>query len=148
MMKIIKTSIYPDTADNIFKKLKKLKTLQYVAFPYASFKSCNGNDKIVWEKEMVYDFSLNLFCVIPLGIHKIKVMDFSQNSIYTNEGNKFVPVWNHRIYLKELNNGFTEYTDEVEINAGWKTIFVYLWANLFYAHRQRKWKRLILRSKM
>lgn len=37
----------------------------------------------------------------------------------------------------------TQYTDEVEINAGWKTIFVYMWANAFYAHRQRKWKRLL-----
>ena len=27
--------------------------------------------------------------------------------------------------------------------AGWKTLLVYLWANCFYAHRQRKWKRLL-----
>ena len=142
MMKIIKTSIFPDTADIIFKKLKKLKTLQYIAFPYASFEPCNGNDKIVWEKGNVYEFRLKLFCIFPLGIHKIKVIEFSQNSIYTNEGNKFVSIWNHRIYLKTLNNRFTEYTDEVEINAGWRTIFVYLWAKLFYTHRQHKWKNL------
>ena len=137
-MKIIKTSIFPDTAENIFKKLKNIKTLRYIAFPYASFEPCGGNEKIVWEKGKVYEFHLKLFYVIPLGVHKIKVIDFSQNSIYTNEGNKFVPVWNHHIYLKPLNNGHTEYTDEVEINAGRKTIFVYLWARLFYAHRQRK----------
>ncbi|HAJ74151.1 MAG TPA: hypothetical protein DCM49_05065 [Lachnospiraceae bacterium] len=25
----------------------------------------------------------------------------------------------------------------------WKTVFVWLWANLFYAHRQKKWIRLL-----
>jgi len=27
--------------------------------------------------------------------------------------------------------------------AGWKTLFIWLWANMFYAHRQRKWIRLL-----
>ncbi|MBE7004664.1 MAG: hypothetical protein E7425_10385 [Ruminococcaceae bacterium] len=31
------------------------------------------------------------------------------------------------------------YTDRVEIRAGWITPFIWLWANAFYAHRQRKW---------
>lgn len=29
------------------------------------------------------------------------------------------------------------------IHAGWKTVFVWLWAKMFYAHRQRKWIRLL-----
>ena len=37
-------------------------------------------------------------------------------------------------------------TDRVEIHAGWKTVFVWLWANAFYAHRQRKWIRLLKRE--
>jgi hypothetical protein len=37
----------------------------------------------------------------------------------------------------------TEYTDRVEIRAGWKTAFIWAWANAFYAHRQRRWVRLL-----
>ena len=33
-------------------------------------------------------------------------------------------------------------TDEVEIQAGWKTVFIWLWARAFYTHRQRKWIKL------
>ena len=46
-------------------------------------------------------------------------------------------------FLKPIDHDHTGYTDEVEIHAGWKTPFVCLWAKLFYAHRQRKWIRLL-----
>ena len=39
--------------------------------------------------------------------------------------------------------GMIQYTDRVEIQAGWKTLFIWLWANMFYTHRQRKWIRLL-----
>ena len=61
----------------------------------------------------------------------------------TNEHNTYVPTWNHKINLKDNGNGTTEYSDEVEIGAGWKTIFVWCWANLFYRHRQKKWIKLL-----
>lgn len=32
----------------------------------------------------------------------------------------------------------TKYTDIVDIDAGWKTVFVYLWAVCFYSHRQKE----------
>jgi hypothetical protein len=57
------------------------------------------------------------------------VVQFSETAheIYTNEVNTHVPIWNHRIYLKPIDKETTEYTDEVEIYAGWKTAFVYIW---------------------
>ena len=48
--------------------------------------------------------------------------------------------------LGEIDEKNTEYTDRVTIKAGWKTFFVWLWANAFYAHRQRRWKKLISES--
>ena len=62
------------------------------------------------------------------------------------EGNEHVPVWNHDIQLIEKDETHTQYTDRVEIHAGWKTVFIWLWANAFYAHRQRKWIRLLKRE--
>lgn len=84
-----------------------------------------------------------MFCILPFGTHTIHVIDFKKDGIYTNESNTFVPVWNHRIELKDNGNGTTEYSDEVEICAGWKTFFVWMWAKSFYSHRQKKWIRLL-----
>lgn len=35
-------------------------------------------------------------------------------------------LWNHEIKLIELDGSHTEYTDRVEIKAGWKTLFIWL----------------------
>jgi len=72
--------------------------------------------------------------------------DKSTCSIYTNEHNKSVPVWNHGIILEKDCDGHTRYTDVVEIYAGWKTDFVYWWSILFYRHRQRKWLNLLKKT--
>ena len=67
----------------------------------------------------------------------------SDLGISSREENEHVPVWNHEIMLMKLDGSRTEYTDRVEIKAGWKTIFIWLWAKAFYAHRQRKWVKLL-----
>lgn len=76
----------------------------------------------------------------------IHVIDFSRHSIYTNESNTHVPVWNHKILLNALPDGTTEYSDEVEIGVGWKTIFVWLWAKCFYSYRQKRWMYLFVKK--
>ncbi|MBR5090525.1 MAG: hypothetical protein IK093_13935, partial [Ruminiclostridium sp.] len=60
--------------------------------------------------------------------------------------NEHVPIWNHEILLKDMGDR-CEYTDNVEIGAGRKTIFIYIWACLFYRHRQRKWIRMLKKNK-
>ncbi|MEA5146790.1 MAG: hypothetical protein VB041_12215, partial [Candidatus Limiplasma sp.] len=59
------------------------------------------------------------------------------------ESNKHVPFWNHDILLEVIDDAHTRYTDVVTIDAGWKTIFIYVWARCFYSHRQRKWKKML-----
>jgi len=138
------STVFPASVEVIWAKLQKLSTLQYITAPYMTFKPIN-NISGVWKENSSTDYNLKLFTVIPFGVHTIKVIQFDKTtlSVYTNETSKFIPVWNHRIVLKKLDNGFTLYTDIVEIKAGWKTIFIYLWGNLFYRHRQRKWLNLL-----
>lgn len=141
---VTKTTILPASKKEVFRRLKELKTLQHIAAPYATFSPENNNDYFVWEENAVFSFRFKLFSLLPLGIHTIRVISFSENGdIYTREQNSHVPMWNHRIILKQLDQSATQYTDEVEIGAGWKTPFVYLWAKAFYAHRQRKWLKLL-----
>lgn len=139
-----KTSILPASKKEVFDKLRELKTLQHIAAPYATFTPENSNVDLVWEENAAFSFYFKLFRGIPFGIHTIQVISFSaDDGIYTHEHNSHVPIWNHRIILEQLGESATQYTDEVEIGAGWKTPFVYLWAKAFYAHRQRKWQQLL-----
>ena len=139
-MKMIvkKTSFFPATRSKVFALLQRFDTLVYIAKPYAEFKSIDGQTKLVWEVGRSFSFHVKLFGFITLGVHTINFKEFSLDNIYTNEGDPFCP-----IILKETTDGKTEYTDEVEIEAGWKTPFVYLWAKAFFSHRQKRWIRLL-----
>lgn len=146
---VVKTSVFPASKELIFGRLKEFRTLQYVAAPLATFSPLNGIEDMVWQKNSDFQFRLKLFGFLPLGVHTIHVIEFDEAScgIYTKERNTHVPVWNHRIILKETEAGKTQYTDEVELYAGWKTPVVYLWAKIFYAHRQKRWMKLFKDSK-
>ena len=144
---VYRKSIFPADIDRVYRLLKKLKMLQYIAKPYASFTPVDGDSNIRWEKGQRAAFRFRLFCVVPFGVHTIRVISFSKQDIYTHESNTYVPIWNHRIKLRSLPDGRTEYSDEVEIGAGWKTLFVWLWAKCFYAHRQRKWIKYLSKER-
>jgi hypothetical protein len=141
---IVKSTLLQAEKKEVFSKLQELKTLQYLAAPFAKFIPLDNDQQKNWQDSSIFSFRLYLFGVIPFGIHTIHVLSFNEDSgISTREQNTHVPVWNHRIYLESVDKKTTRYTDEVEIGAGWKTPFVVLWAKAFYAHRQRKWQRLL-----
>ena len=125
MITIKQSSIFPAAKEEVYNKLLKLETLQYIAYPYATFKPINGETELIWQENSSSTFYFRLFGIIPFGIHTIKVIRFGlENGILTNETNTYVPVWNHEIILEKLDENATKYTDIVEIEAGWKTVFV------------------------
>ena len=138
------SSVFPASVDEVWEKIQRLETLQYIAAPYATFEPLDKS-VLTWEEGVTTDYSFKMFGLFPFGKHSIKVVKFNKTKglIYTNEKNKSVPVWNHTILLQRIEANATCYTDEVEIDAGWKTFFVYCWSILFYKHRQRKWLKLL-----
>ncbi len=141
-MIVRKSSVFPASRDMVFEKLQKIETLQTIAKPYASFEPL-GAVETAWSVGSTSVYRFRLFCVIPFGTHTIHIVRFDAEGVSSREGNKHVPVWNHDIRMFPLDDKHTEYTDQVEIRAGWKTLFVWLWAKAFYAHRQRKWIKLL-----
>ena len=141
-MVIRKSSVFPAPREAVFTRLQRLETLQYIAAPYATFTPVENNNDFSWREGAVSSYHFRLFGFIPFGIHTIRIEKFDQSGIQSREHNKHVPVWDHLILLEDLGNQ-TKYTDEVEIHAGWKTVFIWLWAKAFYAHRQRKWIHLL-----
>ncbi len=143
---VIKTSLFPANKKEVFRRLQKLETLQHVAAPLMTFVPLDPQCS-EWKDGSTLSFRLYLFRLIPLGVHEIQVISFTEEAgIDTRERNKHVPIWNHKIFLEPIDQHTTRYTDEVEIEAGWKTPFVALWAKVFYTHRQRKWRKLLTTS--
>ena len=105
----------------------------------------NKTEDFRWEAGASSEYRFKLFGIIPFGVHTIRIERFDQDGIQSREHNRHVPVWDHLITLKDLGD-HTEYTDEVVIHAGWKTVFVWLWARAFYAHRQKKWIQLLKKN--
>ncbi len=141
-MTVQRTSVFPAPRDAVFQKLQRPETLRTIAKPYASFEPADGA-AAVWTAGGTSSWRLRLFGFIPFGPHTIHIVRFSPAEISSREGNWHVPIWNHDIRLVPIDESHTLYTDRVEIQAGWKTVLVWLWAKAFYAHRQRKWIRLL-----
>lgn len=139
------TSVFPAPPEEIWKRLVNVGTLQYIASPYATFAPVDPAEGTTWKEGAAFRFRLRIFGIIPLGVHTVRVEKFDKNrlTIQTAEGNKAVPVWNHRIVLDPINASSTRYTDEVELSAGRMTGLVHLWSRSFYRHRQKKWLRLL-----
>lgn len=141
---VIKSSLLYGSKEEIFNRLLEVETLQYIATPFARFISLDNDRKPKWQAGLTFSFYFYLFGFLPFGVHTIRVLSCDiDTGISTREHNRHVPVWNHRIYLQYVDDKTTRYTDEVEIEAGFKTPLVALWAKAFYTHRQRKWHNLL-----
>lgn len=90
---------------------------------------------------------------MPAGEHRITLerIDLKANLIESKESGALVPVWNHTIRFHPLEDDRLHYTDEIEIQAGLLTGFIWIFAHHFYRHRQRRRtqrpRKMLLRSK-
>ncbi len=101
----------------------------------------------IW-KPGEYLVKIYLFRKIPLGTHTIRIFypksdlqDLFQ--LRDNGTGQMVPTWDHLITIQNLGSRGTLYRDQVNIKAGKITFFVWLFAQYYYRHRQRRWKQLI-----
>jgi hypothetical protein len=126
-------------------ELLKPDSLTRVSAPILYFSPQDGQAlPTTWEVGGTYALTLSAFRVLPLGRHviEVKVLDAEAGEIYTHEHGSLVRVWNHRIRLGAQGTA-VEYTDQIEIHAGALTPLIWLFAHVFYRHRQRRWKALL-----
>jgi hypothetical protein len=138
------------SAGELWRKIIEPASLQFVASPILTFVPQNeGGLSGEWQVDTPYPLRLYFLNIIPLGGHTIKLVkiDKETNTIMSQENGHLARVWNHTIYFNEVRPGLLNYTDEIEINAGWLTPGIWLFAHLFYRHRQRRWKVLLRSTK-
>ncbi|HEX8143781.1 MAG TPA: hypothetical protein VF553_14375 [Pyrinomonadaceae bacterium] len=69
-------------------------------------------------------------------------IDNELRELRTRERGGLISAWNHVISVAAKSDECCIYTDSVEISAGVLTPLVWLYAQIFYRHRRRRWNRL------
>lgn len=143
MKAIIKTELNCP-ANSAWLLVKQSETLIYVCKGLLSFKD-QECFPLVWKEGEVIETALRFFGLIPAWRHSIQFKKISDQTMtmLTQERGGLVQHWNHEIKVEDKNNATCIYTDTVDIQAGFFTPVVWLFANMLYRYRQRRWKKLV-----
>lgn len=134
--------------DRVWSEVQTSRLLLEVMYPVLKFKPLPGAAfPERWQHGNTVLGNGYAFSFIPLGVHTLKFesIDAARRRISTRESNYFVRKWDHVISVNRAPGGRTHYSDEIEIDAGLLTPIVWLYANIFYRHRQRRWRRIARR---
>jgi hypothetical protein len=130
----------------LWQRIIKPTSLQFVASPILRFIPAEGGTLAgEWQVGLAYPLKLYLLGFIPLGRHTIRLVEIDKNRhlIASQESGRLARVWNHTIHFREVAPGQVSYVDEIEIQASWLTPLIWAFAQVFYRHRQRRWKVLL-----
>lgn len=85
-----------------------------------------------------------LFGFLPFSRHHLHIarIDDSTRTLSSREFGGLIAMWNHDIEVVPVDSATSRYTDRIEIEAGFMTPVIALYARWFYRMRQRRWKAL------
>lgn len=144
-MRLQCTSLIPCSVERLGSELARPALLQHLAAPMLAFVPLAPPEfPAVWSPG-AYQARLLLGGRVPLGVHTLAPQPLPPDSaplVWHDAGHSgLVKVWDHRITIVDVH-GMTRYTDLVEVQAGVLTGVAWLFAKVFYAHRQRRLNRL------
>lgn len=133
----------PRTPEWVWKRVRRSSTLQFVTDPILRFEPERADFPEVWE-EGEYPAKMRFLGLIPVGNQVIGIeypSDAPPMTLRDNGRGTMAKTWDHWIFVSPEDGG-TRYTDRVDVSAGVLTPFVAMFARIFYAHRQRRWRQL------
>lgn len=147
-MRVYVESILPCSAELAWSAVQTRALLDEVIFPVIVLRPAQGRqlpDR--WALGPKVRCRSYLFGLIPLGTRTLwfERIDQQHFEIQTREWDRLVRRWDHLVRIRPEGAESCCYSDEVEIEAGWRTPFVALFAWFFYRHRQRRWRRVARR---
>ena len=91
------------------------------------------------------ELKLTALRLIPANSHTIKLIeiDDATRTARTNEHGGALKTWNHTIHVEPLTESTCRYYDSIDLDAGRLTPAAYAVANAIFAHRQRRWHKLV-----
>jgi hypothetical protein len=147
-MKVFVESILPCSADLAWAAVQTSALLMEVAAPVVTFRPVVGETLPErWPAGQSVRCRMYLFGLIPLGTQVVHLerIDPAAREIQSRESTALVARWDHLVRIRPAADGRCRYSDEVEIEAGWRTPLVWLFALAFYRHRQWRWRRVARR---
>ncbi|KXK15805.1 MAG: hypothetical protein UZ14_CFX002000242 [Chloroflexi bacterium OLB14] len=149
-MQVKISSIFPIKPELAWQEVQKTKLLHYVGSPLIKFIPARETPFTELWQTGEYIVDMKLFGLLPFGKQIIGIkpppeheQKQHQFSILDDGRGELIKTWRHLITVDKVNAEKTLYADEVEVQAGVLTFFVWLFANIFFWHRQRRWKKLI-----
>ena len=138
----------PCSFDQAVFQVRKPQLLQFVAAPLVRFTPIDpARFPDVWS-EQTYWVRLQLFGLVPFGKQAIVIslLPTGNGFALRDAGHSaIVKTWDHVITIQPNTVGVL-YRDRVEVKAGLLTPFIWVFAQLFYRHRQRRWRSLVARK--
>lgn len=136
----------PCSADRLSEELTKPELFLHVTAPFLVFQPVDPPEPpAVWTLG-AFRFRLLVGGRVPIGEHTVDAQQVgtaaaavvTPQQVWHDAGySAMIKSWDHKIILEPAGDG-TRYTDEVEIHAGLLTVPAWLFAHLFYRHRQRR----------
>ena len=148
MMTVGVQSVFDCPPDKVWAELLTSALHREIIRPLMRFRSVDApGTPERWTQGCTFHFRIYLFGVIPLGKHAIFLerIDPVAREVQSREHSALVRRWDHLIRLHPTPDGRTRYSDEVGISAGLVTPLAWAFAQWFYRHRQRRWRRIARR---
>ena len=147
-MKLDVSTVLPCTVDQAVSQVMTPRLLQYIASPLVSFESFDAAPLPDMWSAGTHWVSLTLFGFIPLGRQAIVIsMPPADRGFALRDAgySSLIPVWDHLITIESVASGIL-YRDRVDVQARVLTPIIWLFAQIFYRHRQRRLRQLVARG--
>lgn len=149
-MRVTLTTLLDTPAERAWAEVQTARLLEHVAAPLLVFTPINPQ---VLPTEWIagtFHVGVRLFGRLSLGTQWIVTTMPSQGpdcyQIRDNGRGTFAKRWDHMITIEPLDPARCCYRDDIAMQAGLLTPFVWVFARLFYAYRQRRWRRFVARG--
>ncbi len=99
---------------------------------------------VVFQEGQMIETKLMFFNVISGWKHRMRVIriDHEHMELVSQEKGGVVRRWDHRKWVEEESDLSCLYIDEIDIDAGLLTFFIWAYAHLFNRYRQRRMRQL------
>lgn len=146
-MRVRLSTILDVPAERVWAAVRQPRLLDHVAHPLQVFQPIDPPVMPATWADGRYLVRPRMFGVVPMGEQWIVISAPEQGPIRyrlrDNGHGTLVSRWDHFITIEPITADRCRYTDEVEVRAGLLTPFVWAFAQLFYRHRQRRWRALV-----
>ena len=133
--------------ERVWAEVKTIRLFRHVTAPFIVFRSAEPGGFPDHFVEGAHRVSMYFLGFIPIGQQVVNVSKGSDVGpdywLRDNGHSALIKKWDHRITVAPTGAGHTLYRDEVDIDAGLMTPFVFVFASAFFRWRQHRWRRLV-----